>query len=233
MASVENNKNEIEKKEDFLDVDSQISGQNYVCLSFLSPEKLIKNKDTFIFENFIKDVFDNNELEDIKNLKGLDMVEKFNDFKYANENKLTREFFEDNECQNCIRGLKVRGVFDTYKEAQIRSKVLQRMDSNFNVFIGQVGYWLPWDPNADDVQDQEYLESELNNLMHEYKKNQDQKDLFFQEQIREKKSAMAEENKQRTENVVEEVVEEKLSKEMQDSLTEEDPWIKQKNAKII
>ena len=230
MASVENNKNEIEKKEDFLDVDTQIAGQNYVCLSFLSPEKLIKNKDTFIFENFIKDVFDNNELEDIKKLKGSDIIEKFNDFKYTNENKLTREFFEDNECQNCIRGLKVRGVFDTYKEAQIRSKVLQRMDSNFNVFIGQVGYWLPWDPNADDVQDQEYLESELNNLMHEYKKNQDQKDLFFQEQIREKKAAIAEENKNRTDNVVEE---EKLSKEMKDSLTEEDPWIKQKNAKII
>ena len=91
MASVENNKNEIEKKEDFLDVDTQIAGQNYVCLSFLSPEKLIKNKDTFIFENFIKDVFDNNELEDIKKLKGSDIIEKFNDFKYTNENKLTRE----------------------------------------------------------------------------------------------------------------------------------------------
>ena len=231
MAGVENNKSDIEKKEDFLDVDAQIAGQNYVCLSFLSPEKLIKNKDTFIFENFIKNVFDNNELEDIKNFKGSDIVDKFNDFKYNNENKLTREFFEDNDCQNCIRGLKIRGVFDTYKEAQIRSKVLQRMDPNFNVFIGQVGYWLPWDPNADDVQDQEYLESELNNLMHEYKKNQDQKDLFFQEQIREKKAAMAEENKNRTDNTAEE--DEISNKEMQDSLTEEDPWIKQKNAKII
>ena len=69
--------------------------------------------------------------------------------------------------------------------------------------------------------------------MHEYKKNQDQKDIFFQEQIREKKAAMAQENKQRTENEEKEVVEETLSKEMQDSLTEEDPWIKQKNAKII
>merc|ERR1711959_49313 len=203
--------------------DAQIAGQNYVCLSFLSPEKLIKNKDTFIFENFIKDVFDNNELEDIKKLKGSDIIEKFNDFKYSNENKLTREFFEDNDCQNCIRGLKVRGVFDTYKEAQIRSKVLQRMDSNFNVFIGQVGYWLPWDPNADDVQDQEYLESELNNLMHEYRKNQDQKDLFFQEQIREKKAAMAEENKNRQESE-ENISEENISAEMKDSLTEEDPW---------
>ena len=42
------------------------------------------------------------------------------------------EFFEDNDCQNCIRGLKVRGVFDTYKEAQIRSKVLLRCFANTN-----------------------------------------------------------------------------------------------------
>ena len=83
MASVEINNNE--KKEDFLDVDTQLAGQNYVCLSFLSPEKLIKNKDTYIFESFIKDVFENNEVEDIKSLKGSDIVEKFNDFKYNNE----------------------------------------------------------------------------------------------------------------------------------------------------
>jgi hypothetical protein len=41
--------------------------------------------------------------------------------------------------------LKVRGVYDTLREAQVRAKVLQRRDPNFNVFLGQVGYWLPWD----------------------------------------------------------------------------------------
>ena len=33
-----------EQEEDFLSVDTPIPGQNYVCLSFVSPEKMIKSK---------------------------------------------------------------------------------------------------------------------------------------------------------------------------------------------
>ena len=36
-----------EIKEDFLEVDSKIPGQNYVCLSFVSPEKVLKKKGGF------------------------------------------------------------------------------------------------------------------------------------------------------------------------------------------
>ena len=34
--------------EDFLDVDQPIPGQNFVCLSFVSPEKNILQKDKFM-----------------------------------------------------------------------------------------------------------------------------------------------------------------------------------------
>ena len=37
-----------EIEEDFLNVDQKVPGQNFVCLSFLSPEKILKNKETFI-----------------------------------------------------------------------------------------------------------------------------------------------------------------------------------------
>ena len=30
------------------------------------------------------------------------------------------------------------------------------IDSEFHVFVGQVGYWLPWDPVADHVQNESY-----------------------------------------------------------------------------
>ena len=36
---------EEQPKEDFLEVDSKIPGQNYVCLSFVSPEKTLKQKE--------------------------------------------------------------------------------------------------------------------------------------------------------------------------------------------
>jgi hypothetical protein len=34
---------------DSLDVDKPIDGQNFVCLSFISPNKVLKNKDRYIF----------------------------------------------------------------------------------------------------------------------------------------------------------------------------------------
>ena len=33
-----------EINEDFLEADDTIRGQNYVCLSFISPENVLKNK---------------------------------------------------------------------------------------------------------------------------------------------------------------------------------------------
>lgn len=39
--------------EDFLDEDTEIPGQRYVLLSFLSPEKVLAKKDLFFFERFL------------------------------------------------------------------------------------------------------------------------------------------------------------------------------------
>ena len=37
--------------EDYLEVDNPIPGQNYVCLSFVSPKKLLKNMNYFFLIN--------------------------------------------------------------------------------------------------------------------------------------------------------------------------------------
>ena len=39
---------------DLLDEDKIIAGQKFACLSFISPEQILKQKDMFIFEEFIK-----------------------------------------------------------------------------------------------------------------------------------------------------------------------------------
>ena len=41
--------------EDFLEEDAEISGQKVVLLSFLSPEKILAQKDVFMFEKFLHD----------------------------------------------------------------------------------------------------------------------------------------------------------------------------------
>ena len=42
------------QKVDLLDEDKPMSGQKYVCVSFVSPENIIKKKDLFFFERFLK-----------------------------------------------------------------------------------------------------------------------------------------------------------------------------------
>lgn len=225
MTTVKEDSQTINEDSDFLEVDAQIPGQNYCCLSFISPEKILKKQELYIFNYFIKDFFKNNKIEEIRDFDESKILEKYQDFRYVNETKLSQKFHEENDNQTTVRGIKVRGVYDSYKEAQVRAKVLQRMDSNFNVFVGQVGYWLPWDPEPDTIKDQEYLESELNNLMQEYKNNQDQKDLFYNEQLQERKK--------NTRNQVDSDDSDDEIKETSDEITnimeQEDPWLKNKN----
>ena len=41
-------------KEDYLDIDDPINGQNWVCLSFVSPENVLKDKDAFTVAKFLQ-----------------------------------------------------------------------------------------------------------------------------------------------------------------------------------
>lgn len=186
--------------EDYLDVDSPIPGQSYVCLSFISPEKVLKQKERFYTSKFLKSLGSFDEKVD-------DIDEKYEDFISVNGENLDLDFHKENEFKTSVRGLKVRGVYDTFGEAQNRAKSLQQVDRAFHVFVAQVGYWLPWDPNADNIKDQEYLEKELNELMKNYRNNQVQRDVFYAKQVEEHKreAAMAaaasrEKEKEETEN---------------------------------
>ena len=200
-----NEENEIE--EDFLSVDHKIPGQNFCCLSFISPEKIIKQKETFILHEFLKEISSEYNITEDK------LIDKFEDFKYKHETTLTEKFTEDNDFSTNVRGVKIRGVYDTKKEADVRAKVLQRQDKHHSVFVGQVGYWLPWDPSLSylDKVEGQYLDNDLNTLMQKYNENQENKDVFFQEMVKEKTSS---------------------TKEISDKITEkDDPWMQKLNQK--
>ena len=89
-----------------------------------------------------------------------------------NEDTLEQQFQEQNEFQTSVRGLKVRGVYETEAEAKIRCQVLQKFDKTHSVFVAPVGYWLPWDPNPDRIENQEYQLKQLNDLMKNYNQNE-------------------------------------------------------------
>lgn len=226
--------------EDFLDEDTEISGQRYVLLSFISPEKVLDKKDLFFFEKFlqayevdwklknlekymvevVKNV--NDQLDDrIKELEKNDqfdqanicrknrlriddlmgeysgfvqknraeinktkIVEAYDDYMYANKTKLEDEFYALNEFRTSVRGIKVRGVYGNPKEAELKAKKLQNKDKYHNILVGDVGKWLPWDPQSHEIADQDYNNDQLNNLMRKYKENEDNREKFFDERTK-------------------------------------------------
>lgn len=174
---------ESEIEEDYLNVDTPLPGQNFVCLSFISPEKVLNQKQEFYLQNFLRSICPDKDLN-----------EAYDNYLYKNKESLDEQFDKQNDFRTSTRGVKIRGVFNTMKEAQIRSKVLQRVDDTHHVFVGQVGYWLPWDPCADLIEGQEYKDKELNELMKKYQENRTHKDLQYAEEIQEKKKQVMAEN---------------------------------------
>jgi len=112
------------------------------------------------------------------------IAEAFDDFLYVNKTKLEDEFYALNEFRTSVRGLKVRGVYGNPKEAELKAKKLQSKDKYHNIFIGDVGKWLPWDPQPHEVAEQEYAQDELNTLMRKYKENEDNREKFFEERAK-------------------------------------------------
>ena len=126
------------------------------------------------YHNFVK--------ENDKTIKKTTIKEAYDDFLFKQQAKLEDDFFQKNEFRTSIRGLKVRGVTGTHGEAVAMAKKLQRSDAIHNIFLGEVGKWLPWDPKPHQVQDQEYAEDQLNQLMKRYKDNEEARDKFMTEQ---------------------------------------------------
>ena len=238
------------KEHDYLDEDKQIKNQNYCLLSFISPEDVIKNKEAYyvkaFLDKFSKDMDtlfnglknvnpDNTDLIDnirkehnyLFDVEDLDSQYKFS--KSVNESDVERLYHKENNFQTSMRGIKVRGVFDTVEEAKMRSEFLKKQDKNFNIFIGQVGCWCPWSPNPDDLSNQEYSETQLNTLMKEYKKNQESKDDIFEKRKFDSiNSSKLQEVNEDDENITE--VENKMS-ELDTVFTEKDPWTQKQDSK--
>lgn len=203
------------KECDYLDEDKPIRGQNFVCLSFLNPEDALKDKESFYFSEFVKsftkdvnELFESLKLKYPDSAKTIDVIKENHDyivnpekideqykfFKSVNSAQIEKDFLAKNSFRTSVRGIKVRGVYDTLEEAKIRAEVLKRSGKDrFDIFVGQVGCWCPWSPNPDDISDQEYAETQLNTLMKKYKENNDQKDLAFEQRKQNKIKQAAEE----------------------------------------
>ena len=86
-------------------------------------------------------------------------------------------FIED---KKVVHAVKIRGCFEKYEDACEHAKELQGLDKYHHVFVGEMGKWLPFNPNPDDVDNSEYGNKDLNELMKGYKKNQERAKLYHE-----------------------------------------------------
>jgi hypothetical protein len=220
---------------DLLEVDKSIAGQNFGCFSFITPEKILKQKEMYYFEKFLKrwdftksmekfsqfvnfisfkyklsleDVmkdFEDFVKEEQKELTSINVDNEYKTFIDQNEEKLENEFNVEHNFQTSVRGFKFRGAYPTQQEAELRCKMLREMDPNFDIFVGPVGQWLCWDPEAYKTGRTEYMEEELNQLMSEKTKNETFAKAAFEQRVKETKQKAIEENiknSEKTGNVV-------------------------------
>lgn len=183
------------QKEDYLKQDPPIRGQNYACISFVSPEQVLRTRELFELGEFLRGLSEDvtqlfstiqeHFASDPKVAETLDLLrerytylrdgdelqQQLHLFKSAKADDLNKAFQAKHGFQTSIRGFKIRGVHDSIDEARAHSKEINRLDPNFNVFIAQVGCWCPWSPNADDISNSEYAETELNTLVRNYNAN--------------------------------------------------------------
>lgn len=219
--------NKTSKLVDLLDEDKVISGQKFVCLSFVSPEKIIKQKELFMFEKFIEQWDFSKSMDKFtqflnfvsykysldfdkltKDLQEFAMEEKdklfttslsdeYKTYLDTHEEKLQEEYNSLYSIQTSTRGIKVRGSFPNQEEAELRCKMLREVDPNHDVYVGPVGVWMPFHPEAYKTGRVEYLEQELNELMNEKDKNEKSAKIEFDKRVRDAKEKAIEDNKKK------------------------------------
>lgn len=123
-------------------------------------------------------------------------------------------FLSPEAVKNCkLRGFKFRGAFATRQEAEAHAKEIQeKLDPDFHIYVGEGFKWLPWDQDPETVENQEYHEKELNELMKATKENLLLKKQHENERKKQKIQAAMEENIAVKRNNTKERLQKKLMK---------------------
>ncbi len=226
---------------DLLDEDKPIAGQKFFCASFISPEKILKQKEMFFFEEFLKkwefsksmekftqflnfisykykltfnDVMSDFEefcKEEKESISSSSLDDDYKTFLDRCEDDLQKKFDIKHNFQTNTRGFKIRGVYPTQEEAELRCKMLREIDPHHDIMVGPIGIWNAWDPEAYKTGRVEYMEEELNQLMSEKKKNESNAKVAFEQRVKETKQKAIEDNMKNAEksgNVLTQTVDE-------------------------
>jgi hypothetical protein len=209
---------------DLLNEYPTIPSQTFGCYSFVSPEKIIKQKEMYYFDKFVKqwnftksvsqfsdflqfvsfkyNVKVENLLEDFKQfvqeeenvLKAQDVVGDFATFIEKNEDRLIDSFQKEHGFQTSVRGFVNIGNFPTSDEAEIYAKKIRESVPHHDILVGRNFVWTPLDPDAYKTGRIEFMEDELNQLHSEKIKNEEKAKEEFERRVKETNKKAIEEN---------------------------------------
>ena len=186
---------------DYLKEDPQIGGQKFACVSFVEPtdQELLTDRESFFATKFLKTFVDNfktasdflakegeekmnADISKHLNLSYENVKDTFYQFRKLHLTKLQEDFENQDITRegNVMRGIKVRGTFPTYAGAQERSKEMREFEPAHDVFVTQVGYWVPFNPQNMTESKSEYSEDALNNLVKAKVEESEKRDLAYE-----------------------------------------------------
>lgn len=83
-----------------------------------------------------------------------------------------------------VCAMKIRGVFGTKEEAGAHAKKLMRLDASYDIFMVDMYKWLAVPPDPNKIEEQEYSEKFLNDMLKDYKKSQLEAKQHFKDRQR-------------------------------------------------
>jgi len=204
------------KVKDYLIEDPDIPSQRFCCMSFIEPRdmKLLAKKETFMATNFLAKFLEeyeiakefstnpNNQLtEEIKqkmNITFENIQDQYKSYRKTTFTQLTDTFdkkFNPKE-GNTVSGIKVRGSYRSLEEAQDRANEMREYEPAAHVFVAQVGYWVPYDPeNMEDVK-ANFREQQLNEIYGKRQQSLEKAKVDFGDRTQTLKDKTQEENKE-------------------------------------
>jgi hypothetical protein len=192
----------IQKNHDYLSSDPEIADQRFALLSVVMPQSMVQKRELFYVTSFFESVAasfyslvnspaDSAATPDatpgpaIPKERLAELTDLFQTFREENSKAVDAKFAELNENRTSVFGLKIRAVSSNIADAKEQCRRFQTMDPMHNIFLAEVGKWLPLQPDIHAlVKDQQYSEQRLNELIGGYEENKRSRDALWQEETR-------------------------------------------------
>jgi len=129
---------------DFMTEDDPVPNQNFVCLSFLEAGETQ-------LDEYISTVHKNTKIP------------------RATVKKCINEYIR---IEHPRRGVKIRGSYRDEERTRKRCESMRNLEEEVNVFVGEVGKWLPFNPSQEEMPhdvEENYKDDALDDMIKKYK----------------------------------------------------------------